>query len=120
MEGPCLKSPHIHAHNIAFCSFSELNFIERYCGRVWYMRENCDNSVKNLWELSDYALGTENCPIALIRKIARTSWRWIDAYEKGLSGRMAVFAVRKCSEHRGVSDAVKRDLNERIDRGEGR
>jgi len=49
MEEPCLKSPHVHAHNIAFCSFSELNFIERYCGRVkWYMRENCDYSVKNL------------------------------------------------------------------------
>jgi hypothetical protein len=84
------------------------------------MRENCDNSVKNLWELSDYALGTENCPIALIRKIARTSWRWINAYERGLSGSMAAFAVRKCSERRGVSDAVEREMNERIDRGEGR
>ena len=84
------------------------------------MRENCDYSLKNLWELSDYALGTENCSIAFIRKIARTSWRWMDAYEKGLSGRMAVFAVRKCSEHRGVSDAVEREMNERIDRCEGR
>mmetsp|Transcript_64196 Transcript_64196/g.129049 ORF Transcript_64196/g.129049 Transcript_64196/m.129049 type:complete len:96 (-) Transcript_64196:21-308(-) len=44
----------------------------------------------------------------------------MDAYEKGISRLMTVFAVRKCSEHRGVSDAVKRDLNERIDRGEGR
>ena len=71
------------------------------------MRGNCDYSVKNLREVSDYALGTENCPIALIRKMARTSWRWIDAYENGLSGRMAVFAVRKCSDHRGVNDAGK-------------
>ena len=71
-------------------------------------------------ELSDYALGTENCPIAHIRKIARTSWRWMDAYEKGLSGPMAAFAVRKCSKHRGVSEAVEKEMNERIDRGEGR
>ena len=109
-------SPHV-----ALCSFSELNFIERYWGRAkWYMRENCDYSLKNLWELSDYALGTENCPIAHIRKIARTSWRWMDAYEKGLSGPMAAFAVRKCSKHRGVSEAVEKEMNERIDRGEGR
>ena len=84
------------------------------------MRENCDYSLKNLWELSDYALGTENCPIVHIRKIARTSWRWMDAYEKGLSGPMAAFAVRKCSKHRGVSEAVEKEMNERIDRGEGR
>jgi hypothetical protein len=83
------------------------------------MRENCDCSLKNLWELSDYALGPVNCPIAHIRKIARTSW-WMDAYEKGLSGPMAAFAVRKCSIHRGVSEAVEKEMNERIDRGEGR
>jgi len=33
---------------------------------------------------------------------------------------MAAFAVRKCSKHRGVSEAVEKEMNERIDRGEGR
>jgi hypothetical protein len=40
-------------------------------------------------ELSDYALGTENCLIVHIRKIERISWRWVGAYKKGLSGPMA-------------------------------
>jgi hypothetical protein len=107
--------------HVALCSFSELNFIEHYWGRAkWHMCENCDCSLKNLWELSDYALGTENCPTAHIRMIARTSWRWMDAYEKGISGPMAAFAVRKCSKHRGGSEAVEKEMNERIDRGEGR
>ena len=33
---------------------------------------------------------------------------------------MAAFAVRKCSKHRGVSEAVEKEMNERIDSGEGR
>jgi hypothetical protein len=44
----------------------------------------------------------------------------MDAYEKGLSGAMAAFAVRKCSKHRGVSEAVEKEMNERMDRDERR
>jgi hypothetical protein len=62
---------------------SELNFIERYWGRAkWFMRDNYDYSLKELWALSERALGPENCNATLLRKYARTSWRWMDAKKK--------------------------------------
>ena len=95
---------------------SELNFIERYWGRAkWYMREHCDYSLSKLWELSEVALGPGNCDLTLMRRYARTSWRWMGAYSKGLSGPMAAFAVRLCSKHRGISEAVERNLNARAE-----
>src|SRR6185503_6552459 len=36
-------------------------------------------------------------PITTIRKFARKSWRYMDAYDKGLGGRMAGWAVKKYS-----------------------
>ena len=66
---------------------SELNFIERYWGRAkCYVREHCDYSLSELCELSEVALGPGNCDLTLMRRYARTSWRWMDAYSKGLSG----------------------------------
>ena len=42
----------------------------------------------------------------------------MDAYSKGLSGPMAAFAVRLCSKHRGISEAVERSLNARAEKKE--
>ena len=39
----------------------------------------------------------------------------MDAYDKGLSGPMAAFAVKKYSGHRGVSVAVEELLNQQAD-----
>ena len=38
--------------------------------------------------------------IATIRKFARKSWRYMDAYDKDLEGRMAEWAVKKYKSHR--------------------
>ena len=79
------------------------------------MREHCGCSLSKLWELNEVAFGPENCDPTLVRRYARTSWRWMDAYSKGLSGPMAAFAVRLCSKHRGISEAVERNLNARAE-----
>ena len=60
---------------------------------------------------ADMALGEEACDLALIRRYARTSWRWVDAYDKGLDGVLACWAVRKSKCHRCVTDAVDREVN---------
>jgi Txe/YoeB family toxin of Txe-Axe toxin-antitoxin module len=75
------------------------------------MRDNCDYSLKELWALSERALGPENCNTTLLRKYARTSWRWMGAYEKGLKGVQAAWAVRLCSKHRGISKVVDDKMN---------
>jgi len=41
-------------------------------------------------------------PITTIRKFARKSWRYMDAYDKGLEGRMAGWAVKKYKSHRRI------------------
>ena len=75
------------------------------------MRDNCDYSLKELWALSERALGPENCNTTLLRKYARTSWRWMDAYEKGLKGVQAAWAVRLCSKQRGISQVAEDKMN---------
>src|SRR6185295_2535359 len=39
-------------------------------------------------------------PITTIRKFARKSWRYMDAYDKGLERRMAEWTVKKYKLHR--------------------
>ena len=45
-------------------------------------------------------------PITTIRKFARKSWRYMDAYDKGLEGRMAEWAVKKYKSHRRLPDNI--------------
>jgi len=75
------------------------------------MRETCDHSLANSWALCDEALGVGNCDVAMQRRFSRSSWRWMDAYEKGLKGALAAWAVKMCSKHRGLSHAVEVKMN---------
>ena len=45
-------------------------------------------------------------PITTIRNFARKSWRYMDAYDKGLEGRMAEWAVKKYKSHRRLPDNI--------------
>ena len=49
--------------------------------------------------------------MALMRRYSRTAWRWVDAYERGLDGVLARWAVRKSKSHRTITDAVDREVN---------
>jgi hypothetical protein len=42
------------------------------------------------------------CPIEVIRRFFNRSWRFMDAYRKGLTGKAADWAVRKQTSHRRV------------------
>jgi len=50
------------------------------------------------------------CDLALIRRYARTSWRWVDAYRRGLDGVLASWAVRQSKCHQCVTDAADREV----------
>jgi hypothetical protein len=64
---------------------------------------------------ADSALGEGACDLALIRRYARTSWRWVGAYRKGLDGVLACWAVRKSKAHRCVTGAVDREVNKLVE-----
>lgn len=45
----------------------------------------------------------DSCPVDTIRRFINRSWRFMDAYRKGLTGNAANWAVKKQKGHRAVS-----------------
>lgn len=75
------------------------------------LRKRTDYSLKGL--LHELPIQLDGVPLATIRRYARLSWRWMDAYKRGATGRLAKFAVRKFKSHRslppGWMDEVRQD-----------
>jgi hypothetical protein len=83
----------------------ELNFIESFWREAkWYLRLHCDYSFKSLKEIVLQAL--ESVTLAKIHHYARRSARYMSAYEQGLLGKAAVFAIKKYRSHRRVPECV--------------
>jgi hypothetical protein len=83
----------------------ELNFIESFWGEAKrYCRQHCDYTFKGLKQTISNALDSVN--LIKIRRFARRANRYISAYELGLSGKAAIFAVKKYRSHRRVPENV--------------
>jgi len=67
--------------------------------------------MKGLKTAADEALSEKACDLALIRRYSRAAWRWVEAYQKGLGGVLACWAVRKSKCHRLVTDVVDREVS---------
>ena len=83
----------------------ELNYIESFWAEAKrYSRLHCDYTFKGLQEVVPRALGSVS--LTKIRRFARRSERYMSAYKLGLTGKAAVFAVKKYRSHRRVPTSV--------------
>ena len=79
----------------------ELNYIESFWAEAKrYSRLHCNYTFKDLKEVVPRALDSVN--LTKIHRFARHSACYISAYELGLSGKAAVFAVKRYKSHRRV------------------
>ena len=83
----------------------ELNYIESFWAEAKrYSRLHCDYSFNHLKEVVPRAL--DSISITKIRRFSRRSARYMSAYELGLSGKAAVFAVKQYRSHLRVPETV--------------
>lgn len=92
----------------------ELNHIERFWSRVKYwLRTHCMYTLKGLKANLARAFSEDVVPLSTIRKHARLSWRWMDAYRRQWSPDLTSFAATRYHGHRGVPatmDALMENL----------
>jgi len=53
----------------------------------------------------------ESVSLITIRRFARKAWCYIDLYQKGISEKLAEYAVKKYRSHRRISDKIIEELN---------
>ena len=69
-----------------------------------YAREHCQYNLRSLRNVVPAALNS--VPLGTIRAYARLSFRWMDAYCHGLTGRAAEYAVKNHKAHRTINEEI--------------
>ena len=74
-----------------------------------FTRENCEYTLSSL--KTNLPLAFDSISVEQIRAYARLSWRWMDAYRHGLSGKAAEYAVKNNKSHRRINEDVMNRIN---------
>ena len=85
-----------------------------YFSKYWGWCKYREHPKNNFAEAKTRALEVlDLCPADVIRRFINRSWRFIDAYKKGLTGEAAACVVRKQKSHRSVSESAMKALETR-------
>ena len=52
-----------------------------------------------------------SCPVAVLRRFINCSWQFMSAYHLGLTGKAAIWAVRRQKQHHKVSQSAMMSIN---------
>jgi len=95
----------------------ELNFIERIWGEAKRTtRAECEYSFASLKDRVPQIL--KNVPIIHIRKYSRKSQRYLHAYSKGLTGKVAEWVVKRYKSHRRIPDGIEEEIEKEFGKNE--
>ncbi|PKB97662.1 hypothetical protein RhiirA5_259139, partial [Rhizophagus irregularis] len=109
LEEAIIKAGHIFERYPKF--HCECNFIERYWGFAKRKtRRLCNYNYNDL--LLQVPEVLISVPVTTIHKFACKSWRYMDAYNKGLEGRTAEWAVSKYKSHRRLPDNIEKIMDD--------
>ena len=73
-----------------------------------YTRANCDYTWRGLQQVVPEALNSVS--LQQIRRYARKSFRYMDAYRKGLDVKQAEYAVKKYEKHCEIPQSIHNEL----------
>jgi hypothetical protein len=59
-------------------------------------------------------LALDACPIDTLRRYYNRTFRFMDAYRKGLSVKQAAWYVKKQSGHKVISEAIMKEFDKHI------
>lgn len=89
----------------------ELNYIERFWGRMkYYIRLHSDNTFPTLDKNLIVARSRNNIPLSMIRRMARGTFAYLYAYRNGCDIIQADAWVKKHRQHRGHRSKMDADL----------
>jgi hypothetical protein len=74
-----------------------------------YTQANCEYSLPKLKKTLPYAF--KSISLETIRSFARLSFRWMDSYRHGLTGKAAEYAVKKHKAHRYINEEIMNRIN---------
>ena len=73
-----------------------------------YARNNCNYTWSELQETVPRAL--DSVDLITIRRFARKTWRYMDLYRHGVTGKLAEYAAKKYKSHRRIPENVWEEL----------
>jgi hypothetical protein len=99
-----------HLSNFYLQFHCELNYIENFWAAVKRcMRDNCDYTFSRLCNVVPRTLA--DVSVVEIRQYARCVFRYMDAYQTGLTRKAAEVAVKKYRSHRRIPRATLENID---------
>lgn len=117
-EAESLLEKHCRARGIHAIVFlpkfhCELNFIEQCWGHAKSVYRTYPSSSREEDLEANTLRSLDSIPLQMMKKFATRSWRFMNAYDRGLNGRQAAWAAKKYRGHRVLLPDIFEELEKK-------